>query len=191
MEELKEIEWKYNFLVKKRDEQEERLNYLAANFKEVKEYIELLGKKTELDEAIEEMYPNILKARYKECEHVIVSCPPHSGNEYKGCIKCGLVNRKSLNGYIPVFDTEFMREFYKESHIKELKGKELNVECNLKLAKAIYKRIKKLFPNISDELATKYFEIALDNIKNIEVSEERQENRANRLGLCPSENLWK
>ena len=44
--------------------------------------------------------------------------------------------------------------------------------------------------NGNDLIAIKYFEIALDNIRNIDVSDERKVNRAKRLALMPSFNKW-
>ena len=55
--------------------------------------------------------------------------------------------------------------------------------CDLALAKAIYKRIKEIYPDINDELLKKYFKIALDNMMNIKVTEQRKRNRIKRLNL--------
>ena len=63
------------------------------------------------------------------------------------------------------------------------KGIHSNEICDIKLAKAIYSRIKETHPDIDDETARKYFEIALNDIRNIKVSEKRKINRAKRLSL--------
>lgn len=74
--------------------------------------------------------------------------------------------------------------------IDSMKGINTKIPCDLNLAKAIYSKIKKAHPNIDDKTATKYFEIALDNIRNIPVNEERKINRARRLSLFSNFNRW-
>ena len=69
-------------------------------------------------------------------------------------------------------------------------GIDTKMFCDLDLAKAIYSKIREAHPNIDDETARKYFEIALDNIRNIKVTEERKANRAKRLLLIPGFNRW-
>ena len=61
---------------------------------------------------------------------------------------------------------------------------------DLDLAKAIYSKIKESHPDIDDETARKYFEIALDNIRKIKVNDERKVSRAKRLSLSPKFNKW-
>lgn len=73
---------------------------------------------------------------------------------------------------------------------KDLRGKETKIACNLDLAQAIYSKIKEMHPDIVDDMAVKYFEIALDNIRNIKASEERKTNRAKRLSLDPEFKSW-
>ena len=46
------------------------------------------------------------------------------------------------------------------------------------------------FSDIDDKTVIKYFEIALDDIRNIEVSDERKKSRAKRLGLSKDFNRW-
>ena len=59
-----------------------------------------------------------------------------------------------------------------------------------RFSKSIYTRIKETHPDIDDDMAIKYFEIALNNIRNIKVSEERKINRAKRLSLDPKFKSW-
>ena len=67
---------------------------------------------------------------------------------------------------------------------------ETKLVCNLDLAKAIYSKIKEAHPDIDDETARKYFEISLDDIRNIKVNDERKKSRAKRLSLNPDFNKW-
>lgn len=69
-------------------------------------------------------------------------------------------------------------------------GIDTHVSCDLDLAKAIYSKIKEAHPDIDDEIARKYFEIALDNIRKIKVNDERKVSRAKRLSLSPKFNEW-
>ena len=62
--------------------------------------------------------------------------------------------------------------------------------CDLDLAMSIYRKIKEAHPDIDDKTALKYFEIALDNIRNIKVNDERKESRAKRLSLSNKFNKW-
>ena len=62
--------------------------------------------------------------------------------------------------------------------------------CNLQLAMAIYNKIIEKYPDIDDETALKYFEIALDNIRDIKVSSKRKRSRAIRLNLNPNFSNW-
>ena len=69
-------------------------------------------------------------------------------------------------------------------------GLETKVICNIDLAQAICKKIREVYPDIDDKTLVKYFEIALDNIRNIEVSNERKMSRAKRLLLKPNFKKW-
>ena len=140
---------------------------------------------------IDDFLPKIIKEqnyrKYSKCNHILVK----TSNENCGCIKCGL-NDIVLNfkreALLPF--AQNMYDYLKENNIKHLKGRITDVSCDMELARAIYLHIKLVHPEINDLLATKYFEIALDNIRNIEVSEKRKEGRAKRLGLHPSFIRW-
>lgn len=80
-----------------------------------------------------------------------------------------------------------MYDYLRKHH---LRGKETNITCDLELAHAIYSKVKEVHPDIADDTALGYFEIALNNIRNTKVSEERKTNRAKRLSLGPKFNNW-
>lgn len=82
-----------------------------------------------------------------------------------------------------------MYEFMK-THPSYRRGIYTKISCNLNLARAIYSKIKEAHPDIDDETATKYFKVALTNIRNTEVSDKRQKDRAKRLSLSPKFNSW-
>ena len=48
------------------------------------------------------------------------------------------------------------------------KGINTELTCNLNLATSIYSKIKETKPDIDDEVATKYFKVTLEDIRNKE-----------------------
>ena len=65
-----------------------------------------------------------------------------------------------------------------------------NEVCDLELAKSIYKKIHDALADIDDEVACKYFEIALDNIRKNNKGEEKKNSRIKRLSLDENFNKW-
>lgn len=153
----------------------------------------------ELDNVMSEMYETykLMKLdEYNNCNHLCVitdkNIDEYNGKNYYsvGCIKCGM-NQKALSKpkSIRTIDENIMAEsFCDESFDYSLIH---DYEVDLELAHAIYNKIKENYPNINDKLATKYFEIALDNIRDIEVNESRKQSRIKRLGLKPNFKNWK
>lgn len=160
----------------------------------VKKYFELKKQNENLYEKQLTLYKEMKEEEYKCCEHVLVYSEiehdGYDGRTYRscGCIKCGLDNSvsKRKREWLP-FSQKIMYDYLSE---KYLSGMETKIACDLDLAQAIYSKIKETHPGIDDEMAIKYFEIALDNIRNIKVSEERKTNRAKRLSLNPKFNSW-
>lgn len=155
----------------------------------IKRYIRLIKEKNNLIKEQYKLYEQIKTNEYETCNHILICdySEFYSNNityYFSGCIKCGLENsvlRRPINS---LNQTQKIMYNYLQNH--HLVGIELDLISDLKLARAIYKKIKQNYPNISDELATKYFEIALDNIINIKVSRERKVSRAKRLSLEPN-----
>ena len=118
---------------------------------------------------------------------------------YYGCVKCGLDERVLYlaeyyhNLDCLTLDQRIMYDFMKnhsDNPEKDYLGIDSNLLCDLDLATAIYKKIKEVHPYIDDELAVKYLETSLHKIRNIDVSDERKENRAKSLSLKPDFNKW-
>lgn len=130
---------------------------------------------------------------YKCCEHILVyseiDYDRYEGRTHRscGCIKCGLDNSVLSKKVGLTFYQMIMYDYLRKRH---LMGKETKIACDLSLAQAIYSKIKETHPDINDEMAIKYFEIALNDIRNIKVSEERKTNRAKRLSLDPKFKSW-
>lgn len=129
--------------------------------------------------------------QYDLCRHVLVYSKVYDDDIKRcGCIKCGLdesvldENRDELS-----LNNKIMYDYLKNHHSR-IDGIKTGNKCDLSLAQAIYFKLKEVYPNINDLKAIKYFEIALDNIRNIDVSNERKISRAKRLALKPSFNKW-
>ena len=190
---------KYKKITEQRKNISIELKELLEN-ESVKRYFELCSKDKNLAFRQREVYENIKNEQYLKCNHIWVNTlkdyDSYEGRTetYCGCIKCGLDERViHMMEYNPdcsalTEDQKIMYKIMNDSYYK--KGINTNVNCNLELAMAIYKRIKEKYPNIQDGLARKYFEIALDNIRNIKVSDERKKSRAKRLSLSENFNKW-
>lgn len=150
----------------------------------------------ELDNVMDELYETYKEIKlneYNTCDHlaVITDKRKENGKNYftLGCIKCGLNENAILKPrLVRSVDENIMAESFCDEDFEY--NLIPNYEVDIKLAHAIYSKIKEKHPNINDKLATKYFEIALDNIRNIEVSESRKQSRIKRLGLKPNFNNW-
>lgn len=153
----------------------------------------------ELDNVMDDLYETYREIKlneYNNCNHLAVMTEKnrdHSvGRNYYsvGCIKCGM-NEKALSKskFLRSVDENVMAESFCDQSFEYDLIKDYVVD--LDLAHAIYKKIKENHPNINDKLATKYFEIALDNIRDIEVNESRKQSRIKRLGLKPNFKNWK
>lgn len=158
----------------------------------VKKYLELKSQYDQLSCMQQDLYNKIKDNEYSSCNHIWISSLVNGKYRYFGCIKCGL-DQRILGLDVPpsalFFDQQKMYEFMKK-HPSYRQGIYTKISCNLNLARAIYSKIKEAHPDIDDETAAKYFEVALTNIRNTEVSDKRQENRAKRLSLSPKFNSW-
>lgn len=136
------------------------------------------------------------REEYENCKHIFV-CSSILHEYYEGittkeygCIKCGLdtsIRKEYYNRNLTEEET-IMYEYLKQN--SRLTGIYTKNDCNLALARSIYVKIKEAHPKIKDKMALKYFEIALADIRNIEVGEKRKKSRAKRLLLSPNFNKW-
>lgn len=159
----------------------------------VMRYLELKKQNEDLWSQQQNLYTAVLKEKFMSCKHILVCSRidyDDEGHRFKsrGCIKCGLDNSVLDENYMG--GIEAIMYSYLRENVFSLSGPEPEIECDLDLAQAIYSKIKEAHPNIDDKMATKYFEIALDNIRNIEVSNDRKISRAKRLSLNPDFKRW-
>lgn len=196
MEDLKE---KYDQIVSQRKGIIDEINVLAED-ETVKKYFELRKQNDELAIQQKDLYKQIKIGEYSSCHHIWVntlhdydSWEGRSYN-YHGCVKCGLDKRvfHLMESYHSpdwlTLDQRIMYDFMRNHSSGS--GINSNLLCDLDLAKAIYTKIKEVHPDIDDETAVKYLKVALHNIRDTKVSDERKESRAKRLSLEPDFNRW-
>lgn len=194
------IESQFKDTINQIEKIKERINELEEN-DDVKEYRSKCELLEDLTAVKQGLYEQLKKERYKECNHIwVISQTDYDRHEgrthrYYGCAKCGLDERVyylldqglRLEELTP--KQKIMYDFmYNNSQYRG--GLLSKYECDLSLAKAICKKIIEAYPNIDNDTLRKYFEIALDNIRNIKVSEERKVSRAKRLSLEPNFDNW-
>lgn len=180
----------YKKTLEEYSEGEKRIKELEEN-DVIKEYLKLRENKRNLQLQLNLLREKVKKKEYAECNHIWIQVSDDGrGHEYCGCIKCGLDERvRHENNLCALSDEEIlMKNFMRFNYYR--KGYISNVSCNLQLAMAIYKKIKEKYHDIDDITALKYFEIALDNIRDIKVNSKRKRSRAIRLDLNPNFDNW-
>ena len=144
----------------------------------VKKYLDLRNKNEQSAKQQENLYEQMKIEEYSSCNHIWVIAAhdydswEHRSYDYNGCIKCGLDQRVlgliergahkewlSLEHQV-MYDAMLM---YDDSYRR--RGIDTKVVCDLDLAKSVYSKIKKEHPDIDDETAVEYFEIAIDDIR--------------------------
>ena len=168
----------------------------------IQRYNRLNTEKSLLEEDLDNLYRDMKRREYDRCHHLLITTylePSRVSEEndvrYCGCLKCGLdeKERHSSNLFtdynkLPL-EKKVMVDYLKNNHIE--RKSIANITCDLELARAIYKKILEYNPKINDKLAIKYLEIALDNIRNIKMTEDRKESRIKRLELKSDFINWK
>ncbi len=190
----------YDKVIAEKEEVMQQIEELEKD-ENIRKYIELKERNNELIEQQQELYIPMKNEEYASCKHIWVITSyvsdyfeGRSQNCY-GCIKCGLDSKlafKMLSSYeckLPL-DKKIMKDYFMNNH-SWYRGINTHELCDLDLGKAIYLKIKERHPDIDDETAIKYFEVALNDIRNIKVSNDRKESRAKRLSLTPKFNKWK
>ena len=126
-----------------------------------------------------------MKGKYSKCHHYTIT-DPKTG--YSTCILCDITNAGKFKNNPTI--KEVAMEIYQDNEGGDISMHAVALQnrlyaCNPKVAKAIIKRIKEANNDIKRDELIKYFEIALDNMIDIEVSDERTKGRAKRLGVRP------
>lgn len=192
MDNLKE---EYDEIVNENEEVLDQINVLEQDDK-VKKYFELCDLRDKLVDKQKELYNQIKINEYLSCNHIWVRTfiDYEKNKRYCGCIKCGLnqvvfyLNKLFNAVNMLSLDQQIMFDYMKNNSY--MNGIDTEILCDFDLAKAIYLRIKELYPNLDDETIIKYFETAVDDIIGIRVNDERKASRIKRLNLNPKFNNW-
>lgn len=165
--------------------------------KRVQEYLTLDDQRLKLESELSELYTVMKKEEFSKCSHIWIPVSKNvdyyegrSDIDY-GCMKCGL-DQRVLSASYPEFlsvDDKIMYN-YLYQHYAIHQGIKSHALCDLDLAHAMYSKIVEYHPEIDDVTALKYFEIALDNMRNIRVTDDRKESRVKRLMLKPGFHNW-
>lgn len=165
--------------------------------KQVQEYLTLDDQRLKLESELSELYTVMKKEEFSKCSHIWIPVSKNvdyyegrSDIDY-GCMKCGL-DQRVLSASYPEFlsvDDKIMYN-YLYQHYAIHQGIKSHTLCDLDLARSMYSKIVEYHPDIDDSTALKYFEIALDNMRNIRVTDDRKESRVKRLMLKPGFHNW-
>lgn len=165
--------------------------------KQVQEYLALDGRRIELEPELLSLHTDMKKEEFSKCSHIWIPVSKNvdyyegrSDIDY-GCMKCGL-DQRVLSASYPEFlsvDDKIMYNYLRQ-HYAIHQGIKSHTLCDLDLARSMYSKIIEYHPDIDDITALKYFEIALDNMRNIRVNDDRKESRVKRLMLKPGFNNW-
>ena len=165
--------------------------------KQVQEYLTLDDQRLKLESELSELYTVMKKEEFSKCSHIWIPVSKNvdyyegrSDIDY-GCMKCGL-DQRVLSASYPEFlsvDDKIMYN-YLYQHYAIHQGIKSHTLCDLDLARSMYSKIVEYHPEIDDVTALKYFEIALDNMRNIRVTDDRKESRVKRLMLKPGFHNW-
>ncbi len=197
---MKTLKEQYEDTVLKRKNLSEQKKILEENAA-VKRYFALQAQEDELANQQRKLYKAVKEEEYSSCRHIwVTTLQDYDMFEsriynYCGCMKCGLDSRvfylmehyQDFNRLTP--EQQIMYQFMRNGQAYE-RGINTHVSCDLDLARAIYSKLKEAHPDIDDKTATKYFRVAFDDIRNIEVSDERKTSRAKRLSLGTRFNNW-
>ena len=165
--------------------------------KQVQEYLALDGRRMELEPELLNLHTDMKKEEFSKCSHIWIPVSKNvdyyegrSDIDY-GCMKCGL-DQRVLSVSNPEFlsDDDKIMYNYLCQHYAIHQGIKSHTLCDLDLAHAMYSKIVEYHPEIDDVTALKYFEIALDNMRNIRVTDDRKESRVKRLMLKPGFHNW-
>ena len=189
---MENIKKKYEDALNEREKIIKKIKALKKD-PNVKKYIELIQQSDLLFSKQYYLCQRMQMEQLKKCNHLFVYTEAY-GNETHlsrncGCVKCGLnTNVLNHNKQDLTVNEQLMREYLINNPLENYNM--TDILCDFDLAKSIYFKILKVYPNITNEEATRYLEMALYNIRNTEVNKKREKSRAKRLGLHKDFNKW-
>lgn len=162
----------------------------------VSRFCSLEKRSEEFYQKLKGVYIQKKLAEYNSCNHLWVET---SGENYNpistmsiGCMKCGVdtgLRKKHKALEEMSLEEQAIMEYSKFGVNKSYDF--VNVVCDLDLARAIFKKIDEQYPGLDNKTLAQYFLNALRDMREIRVSEEREKDRAKRLGLHKDFKAWK
>lgn len=180
----------------------ELMSFEKENADILKKYDELQNESKKIYGEYRAIHKQVLIKKYNNCNHLMIRSHIERDYSYGGkssatrtCLKCGLDEIVNDNyyyyGFISEDEAEAMKTYIKNNHFGYFdRSVASNEICDSELACAIYQKIKEINPDIDDDTAIKYWEIALENIRKKNITEEQKEHRAKRLSLHRDFKRW-
>lgn len=151
----------------------------------IKRYFELSSRNEELLSQQNNLIREIKMNEYKKCNHIFIMTKYNydysfegRSEKFYGCVKCGLneeVLTKTKHGIeFLTLEEQVMYDYIRTYHMD---GIYIDKLYDLEEGRSIYNNIKSACPNIDDETACKYLEIAL------EAYEKENKNKEKKLVL--------
>lgn len=187
---------KYAEIIETRRKIENEINELEQDEK-IQRYLSLKEENKHLSDEQSYLYRRVKMNEYQKCNHIWVNSKiiyndmMNNAITRCGCIKCGLDQSVTdrQRGWL-TFDEQVMYDFLTQNPTNINIGTDTDINCDLSLAKAIYKRIDEKKHNASAIDKIKYLEYALYKIRDSKVTDERKNNRIKRLGLKKCFRRW-
>ena len=146
----------------------------------VSKYIKLMKEQEVLDYKFKKAKFDYEKNKYLNCDHLFVRYGNGDNNKpVCHCLKCGFDTKLKSSDRFVMDSDDYQR--YRIMKDNNLRGMIIGGYTNLELAKKIYQGIIKKHPDISNEIATKYFMVAKYFI--LKKGKENYNKHAKHLGL--------
>ena len=160
------LEQEYNEIINDCSKLDEEIKHMEE-YKIIKKYFLLKGKRGALNLNEEELYKKLLLNRYANCRHILVESDTESYFDYEGrtyhyfgCIKCGFDEAVANRGYGRNREEREMLNIMEKHHVYGLSGIKTGICCNLYEARDLYEDLKEKYPDADDEEMTELFKMA-------------------------------
>ena len=157
------LDQEYNEIINDCSKLDEEIKHMEE-YKIIKKYFLLKGKRGALDLKEEELYKKILLNRYANCRHILVESDTESYFDYEGrtyhyfgCIKCGFDEAVANRGYGRNREEREMLNIMEKHHVYGLSGIKTGIKCDLYEARDLYEDLKEKYPDADDEEMAEIF----------------------------------
>jgi len=165
------LEQEYNEIINNCSKLDEEIKHMEE-YKIIKKYFLLKGKRGALDLKEEELYKKILLNRYANCRHILVESDTEANYDYEGrwyhyfgCIKCGFDEAVANRGYGRNREEREMLNIMEKHHVYGLSGIKTGICCDLYEARELYDELHENNPDLDDETMAELFKAAIKGKK--------------------------